>query len=279
MPPLHKKRKTLSSCSSSDDGGLYPCEECDKVFNKQSSLARHKYEHSGEYSWSLWITGWMCCGQPLQPFKTNRLRTVERERERERERELMCAEAQTKTSYSITGHLIITDVAEARTFLTLRSAIKQTVLCYPSLALLHSQIWCQHQIVSWIAWCHRWQLTRMCCYWLSAVRDCHHMASSMNTGAIFCAVRPAIGCLLVTVTKDLHMDFISTNHILTWPNGLATLLWFCNNGSSHEINGRQAHVSLSTNGLKVRLTDSDGCSVCTVYYMLSLAHGLHYLCF
>ena len=28
--------------------GVYPCNQCDKSFNKQSSLARHKYEHSGK---------------------------------------------------------------------------------------------------------------------------------------------------------------------------------------------------------------------------------------
>lgn len=28
--------------------GQFICDECDKAFNKQSSLARHKYEHSGE---------------------------------------------------------------------------------------------------------------------------------------------------------------------------------------------------------------------------------------
>lgn len=27
--------------------GQFICDECDKAFNKQSSLARHKYEHSG----------------------------------------------------------------------------------------------------------------------------------------------------------------------------------------------------------------------------------------
>jgi len=27
--------------------GVYACDECDKTFTKQSSLARHKYEHSG----------------------------------------------------------------------------------------------------------------------------------------------------------------------------------------------------------------------------------------
>lgn len=29
---------------------LYACDQCDKMFGKQSSLARHKYEHSGTFS-------------------------------------------------------------------------------------------------------------------------------------------------------------------------------------------------------------------------------------
>lgn len=29
--------------------GQYTCDQCDKGFSKQSSLARHKYEHSGEF--------------------------------------------------------------------------------------------------------------------------------------------------------------------------------------------------------------------------------------
>ncbi|RWS31722.1 zinc finger E-box-binding homeobox protein zag-1-like protein [Leptotrombidium deliense] len=29
-------------------GGVYSCDQCDKTFSKQSSLARHKYEHSGQ---------------------------------------------------------------------------------------------------------------------------------------------------------------------------------------------------------------------------------------
>ena len=28
----------------------YVCDQCDKSFSKQSSLARHKYEHSGEHA-------------------------------------------------------------------------------------------------------------------------------------------------------------------------------------------------------------------------------------
>uniref|UniRef100_A0A915J7L6 Uncharacterized protein n=1 Tax=Romanomermis culicivorax TaxID=13658 RepID=A0A915J7L6_ROMCU len=31
-----------------EDEGFFSCDQCDKVFGKQSSLARHKYEHSGQ---------------------------------------------------------------------------------------------------------------------------------------------------------------------------------------------------------------------------------------
>ncbi|EYC46299.1 hypothetical protein Y032_0402g811 [Ancylostoma ceylanicum] len=31
-----------------EEEGLYACDQCDKMFGKQSSLARHKYEHSGQ---------------------------------------------------------------------------------------------------------------------------------------------------------------------------------------------------------------------------------------
>lgn len=31
-----------------DANGLFSCDQCDKTFSKQSSLARHKYEHSGQ---------------------------------------------------------------------------------------------------------------------------------------------------------------------------------------------------------------------------------------
>ena len=38
-PPRKKMRKTES--------GLYACDLCDKIFQKSSSLLRHKYEHTG----------------------------------------------------------------------------------------------------------------------------------------------------------------------------------------------------------------------------------------
>uniref|UniRef100_A0A0N5A767 Zinc finger E-box-binding homeobox protein zag-1 n=1 Tax=Parastrongyloides trichosuri TaxID=131310 RepID=A0A0N5A767_PARTI len=36
------------SMKSNEDGGLFACDQCEKTFGKQSSLARHKYEHSGQ---------------------------------------------------------------------------------------------------------------------------------------------------------------------------------------------------------------------------------------
>lgn len=33
--------------SPAGDSGMFACDQCDKTFSKQSSLARHKYEHSG----------------------------------------------------------------------------------------------------------------------------------------------------------------------------------------------------------------------------------------
>uniref|UniRef100_A0A914H5P1 Zinc finger E-box-binding homeobox protein zag-1 n=1 Tax=Globodera rostochiensis TaxID=31243 RepID=A0A914H5P1_GLORO len=44
--PAQKRRRTQQTDESG--GGLYICDLCDKSFNKQSSLARHKYEHSGQ---------------------------------------------------------------------------------------------------------------------------------------------------------------------------------------------------------------------------------------
>lgn len=42
-------RATPSPDGEASDGSLiYKCDQCDKAFAKQSSLARHRYEHSGE---------------------------------------------------------------------------------------------------------------------------------------------------------------------------------------------------------------------------------------
>lgn len=48
------KRRKLWKPSSTpgkpeSEEGAYGCDQCDKTFSKQSSLARHKYEHSGKY--------------------------------------------------------------------------------------------------------------------------------------------------------------------------------------------------------------------------------------
>ena len=48
--PLKKKRKSWKGHRVDRDEGVYACDQCNKMFNKQSSLARHKYEHSGWYS-------------------------------------------------------------------------------------------------------------------------------------------------------------------------------------------------------------------------------------
>ena len=47
--PSMKKRKSWKAHKLDDAEGLYACDQCDKMFSKQSSLARHKYEHSGKY--------------------------------------------------------------------------------------------------------------------------------------------------------------------------------------------------------------------------------------
>lgn len=39
LSPIKKKRKI--------HGGQYACDLCDKIFQKSSSLLRHKYEHTG----------------------------------------------------------------------------------------------------------------------------------------------------------------------------------------------------------------------------------------
>ena len=48
----HKKPRHSWKTHQIETGGgcgdaLYACDQCDKTFGKQSSLARHKYEHSG----------------------------------------------------------------------------------------------------------------------------------------------------------------------------------------------------------------------------------------
>ena len=39
--PSRKKMKKM-------EGGVYACDLCDKIFQKSSSLLRHKYEHTGK---------------------------------------------------------------------------------------------------------------------------------------------------------------------------------------------------------------------------------------
>ncbi|XP_064470658.1 zinc finger E-box-binding homeobox 1-like isoform X2 [Ornithodoros turicata] len=45
---INKKRKANIKGDSGSEEGVFSCDQCDKVFSKQSSLARHKYEHSGQ---------------------------------------------------------------------------------------------------------------------------------------------------------------------------------------------------------------------------------------
>jgi len=46
--PSRKKRKSWKGHRVDRDEGMYACDQCNKLFSKQSSLARHKYEHSGK---------------------------------------------------------------------------------------------------------------------------------------------------------------------------------------------------------------------------------------
>lgn len=40
------------------DNGMYACDLCDKIFQKSSSLLRHKYEHTGDlFSWAAGAEG------------------------------------------------------------------------------------------------------------------------------------------------------------------------------------------------------------------------------
>ena len=51
---LNRNDQLMPITITSPNGQLmYPCDKCDKTFSKQSSLARHKYEHSGRGEISL----------------------------------------------------------------------------------------------------------------------------------------------------------------------------------------------------------------------------------
>lgn len=43
-----KRQRQNWKLHRTEEEGLYACDQCDKMFGKQSSLARHKYEHSGQ---------------------------------------------------------------------------------------------------------------------------------------------------------------------------------------------------------------------------------------
>lgn len=44
---LNRNDQQLMPITTANGQIMYPCDKCDKTFSKQSSLARHKYEHSG----------------------------------------------------------------------------------------------------------------------------------------------------------------------------------------------------------------------------------------
>lgn len=46
--PHRKKRRSWKNHKVDVEEGMYACDQCEKMFSKQSSLARHKYEHSGK---------------------------------------------------------------------------------------------------------------------------------------------------------------------------------------------------------------------------------------
>ncbi|XP_061182770.1 zinc finger protein 1-like isoform X3 [Saccostrea echinata] len=55
--PLRKKRRSWKGHKIDAEEGMYACDQCAKVFSKQSSLARHKYEHSGARPFTCEICG------------------------------------------------------------------------------------------------------------------------------------------------------------------------------------------------------------------------------
>ncbi|XP_021362484.1 zinc finger E-box-binding homeobox 2-like isoform X2 [Mizuhopecten yessoensis] len=55
--PFRKKRRSWKNHRLDSEEGLYACDQCKKMFSKQSSLARHKYEHSGARPFSCELCG------------------------------------------------------------------------------------------------------------------------------------------------------------------------------------------------------------------------------
>ncbi|KAJ8307564.1 hypothetical protein KUTeg_015648 [Tegillarca granosa] len=55
--PFKKKRKSWKNHRLDTEEGLYACDQCKKMFSKQSSLARHKYEHSGARPFTCQVCG------------------------------------------------------------------------------------------------------------------------------------------------------------------------------------------------------------------------------
>lgn len=55
-----KRRRSWKGHRIGEELGLYACDQCDKQFSKQSSLARHKYEHSGNFIFEQSSAGELC---------------------------------------------------------------------------------------------------------------------------------------------------------------------------------------------------------------------------
>ncbi|KAA0203137.1 hypothetical protein HAZT_HAZT009859 [Hyalella azteca] len=72
-------------------GGAFPCNQCDKTFNKQSSLARHKYEHSGARPYQ--------CSQCPKAFK-HKHHLTEHSRLHTGEKPYQCNKCQKRFSHS-----------------------------------------------------------------------------------------------------------------------------------------------------------------------------------